>query len=411
MGRMATRGQPVALAAIRGMIENGTPHALLLAGPSAVGKTTLALDLAASLLCLAPEPADRPCRSCRGCRLVASGNHPDLHRVAPEGPGGQVRIDAVRDLVSRLALLPVEGGARVAVIEGAHRLNEDAQNALLKTLEEPPSGVVLVLCADDEDRLLPTIRSRCARIRLGTVAGRDIEAWLRERDAADPATAARLARLADGRPGIALAYASSPEALAARTEIDRTLIDLLAAGPSGRLVAVRGLLAVARVLVRGLDAATTTRDHGADEGAAPVRRTRGRIGPSPARGGGTVDDPAEVSPAPSTAGDAEAADSGVEGGAKASPAERRRAAAQLVDIWRDLTLDLARAGQGDRRRLHDPGLLEEIDAAAMTVPAGAITRFLARLARIDEVLDGNANPELAIDVLALAWPRVAPIAR
>ena len=109
--------------------------------------------------------------------------------------------------------MPVEGGARVAIIEGADRMNEDAQTALLKTLEEPPAGVTIVLCADDEDRLLPTIRSRCARVRLGPVGARDIEAIVADHGVADPPLAARLARLAGGRPGIALAYARAPEAL------------------------------------------------------------------------------------------------------------------------------------------------------------------------------------------------------
>ena len=409
---MATRGQQVALAALRGMIQNGVPHALLLAGPPSVGKTTLALDLAAALLCTSPDPADRPCRQCRGCRLVASGNHPDLHRLAPEGAGGQVRIDVIRNLVGELALLPVEGGARVAIVEDAHRLNEDAQNALLKTLEEPPSGVVIVLCADDEDRLLPTIRSRCARLRLGTVATRDIEDWLAERGVADAPTSARLARLADGRPGIALAYASSPEAVAARIEIDRTLIDLLAARPSARLVAVRGLLAVARVLAAGLDAGGGVGDdRSADGGGATVAgaprgrrargsavKTRGAVTARPMSAAPNLP-PSPEATAESTADGAEAPTT------KASPAERRRAAAQLVDVWRDLAIDLARTQHGDLRRLHDPGLLEEIDSAATRIPAGSIGGFLARLARIDEVLEGNANPELAIDVVALAWPR------
>ena len=80
-------------------------------------------------------------------------------------------------------------------------MNEDAQTALLKTLEEPPAGVVIVLCADQEERLLPTIRSRCARIRLGPLGVRDIEAILADHDLADPPLAARLGRLAAGRPG------------------------------------------------------------------------------------------------------------------------------------------------------------------------------------------------------------------
>ena len=403
---IATRGQPAAVAAIRRMIEGGAPHALLVSGPPAVGKTTLALDLAAGLLCLAGDPAARPCRVCRGCRLVASGNHPDLHRIVPEGPGLQVRIDAIRELVSDLALLPVEGGARVAIIEAAHRLNEDAQNALLKTLEEPPGGVVIVLCTDDEDLLLPTIRSRCARIHLGTVSGREIETWLAERGIADPPMAARLARLADGRPGLALAYAVSVEAVAARTEIDRTLIDLLDTGIANRLTRARGLLTVGRVLADALDRrggepaeptrrlpARGRRRAAATTPAAAVRPVTAAVTP-PA----TAGDRSDATDAPPTADPAEPA-------AKVTPAERRRAAAQLIDVWRDLAVDLSRASLGDARRLHDPGLLEEIRAAAAAVPQGSLGPFLGRLARIGEAVDGNANPELAIDVLALAWPR------
>jgi DNA polymerase-3 subunit delta' len=119
MSGFLTRGHPAAVAAIAAMIAGPPPHALLIAGPPGVGKTTLALDLAAGLLCDAQDPADRPCRACRGCRLVDSGGHADLHRLVPGGAGDQIRIGdrsepetgTIRRLISELALLPVEGGA------------------------------------------------------------------------------------------------------------------------------------------------------------------------------------------------------------------------------------------------------------------------------------------------------------
>ncbi|HEX7495037.1 MAG TPA: hypothetical protein VF349_00240, partial [Candidatus Limnocylindrales bacterium] len=268
------------------MLLGRTPHAVLLVGPGSAGKTTLALDLAAGLLCLDPDPSARPCRACRGCRLVASGNHPDLHRLAPEGPGGQVRIGAssspepgtVRHLIGELALHSAEGGARVAIVEQAHRLNEESQNALLKTLEEPPAGVTIILCADDEDCLLPTVRSRCARVRLGAVAVREIERWLGELEVAEAPRAARLARLAGGRPGLALAYARSTDAERLRGEIARGLLDMLTEGRRARLASVRDLLKSAAALDAALEEGRrggTSEPATGEAGAAP-RRRKGR---------------------------------------------------------------------------------------------------------------------------------------
>src|ERR671915_1042961 len=233
-----TRGHPAALAVIRRAVETERPpHALLLVGPDGVGKTTLAFDLAAGLLCLDADPARRPCRECSACRKVDHGNHPDLHRLAPEGAGGQVRLGQVQRLAAELVLLPLEGRYRVAIVEAAQRLNPDAQNALLKTLEEPPPRVCIILCADDEADLLPTVRSRCARLRLGPVSGDEIAALLGERGFADASRSSALARAASGRPGLALALALEPEAELVEARLARRLADLAAADRRARLAA------------------------------------------------------------------------------------------------------------------------------------------------------------------------------
>ncbi len=407
-----TRGQPGATRAGLDLVGGAGAQSVLLVGPNGVGKTTLALDLAAVLLCTA-SPEQRPCRACRGCRMVVSGNHPDLHRLAPDGPGGQIRIGSrsdaepgtVRRLIADLALLPVEGGARVAVLEHADRLNDDAQSAFLKTLEEPPAGATLILCADEEERLLPTVRSRCARIRLGPLGVRDIEALLGALAGTDPPTAARLARLAGGRPGVALAYARAPRAAGLRAEMARTLLDLLGARRAARVAAMRALLARAAETAAELAPA----DRPATPSGAGRRRRRAGVSEAAMRPTETP----SIADGPAAPGDTpdEGADAGAGGAARRiPPSERRRAALLLVDVWREVARDLALVQLGDLGRLRDPGLLEDLQGAAPSVPAGATGRFLARLDRAGELLEANVSPELVADDLVLAWPEAGAAA-
>ena len=379
-GRFATRGQPSAVAAVERMLRHGAPQALLLVGPASVGKATLALDLAAGILCHADDPDARPCGSCRSCRLIDAGAHQDLHRLVPEGPGQQVRIGdhedpepgTVRHLLREMARLPVEGSHRVAIVEGAHRLNEDAQNALLKTLEEPPAGATLILCADEPERLLPTVRSRVAVLRLGPVGVRVMEGILAEHGV-EPPRSAQLARLADGRPGLAIALATAPEAVAAREELARSLLDLAALGTADRLVAGRELLARAADLVRTSE---TLGEAGGPGSGTNVATTTGQpvadAGPRPA--GGT-------------------------------PAERRQAAAALLSTWTAVARDLAVTAAGSPAAARDMALLDDLRAVAAGVAPEACTAFLGRLVRAAELLEVNANPELLVDTLVLAWPR------
>jgi DNA polymerase-3 subunit delta' len=377
VGLFRTRGHKQALAFVQRAIETvKPPHALLLAGPDRVGKTTLALDLAAGLLCLASDPSERPCAECAACRKVAHGNHPDLHRLAPEGAGQQIRVAQVHGLVSELALLPLEGRYRVAIVEHAHRLNPDAQNALLKTLEEPPARVCLILAADDTSTLLPTVISRCARVRLGAVAGDEIAAMIDEAGLADRSRGAALARLSGGRPGLALALARRPDAVLAQSRLAGTLLDLVSADRRRRLSAQQDLIEDGAALAAA--AAGTIDDIDPTAEAASQARPRARRATAASERGGSR---------------------------RPSPAERRSAVTEIVSVWRDVARDLAVATRGGRRELQQHELFDALVNVSGQVDADAVTTFLGRLDAASRALDLYANPELVLDALLLDWPR------
>jgi len=357
-GTFLTQGHTAATAAIeRAVVTEHPAHALLLVGPRGVGKTTLALDLAAGLLCLADEPAQRPCRDCPACRKVAADNHADLHLVEPEGAGEQIRIGQVQGLTSELALTAMEGRFRIAVIAAAQRLNLDAQNALLKTLEEPGPATCLILCADDAAPLLPTVLSRSARLRLAPLPIANLTRLLVDDDHAQPAQARALAIAAAGRPGLAIRLSTQPEAVLARARISRTLLELIPADRRTRLGAAADLIT---------DAAAV--DAALRGGLAPTR-------------------------------------------VKLQPVERRRAITLIIDVWRDLGRDLAVAAHGDGHGIRDLDQLEELLQLGRRVDGTALRRFLDRLDRLALAIEGYASPELTLDALLLTWPRPSAGAR
>jgi len=240
------------------------PHAILFAGPEGTGRSALALEYAKLLNCQIREQGTGnrergtglaralgeqgaslfgdepplggatdgavPCGVCRACRLIAEGTHPDVIRLSPgdmlcrprdgeshaQHPDSRdIRICQIRGLIDLAARYPFEAAYRAIIIEPADRMNREASNTLLKTLEEPPGHTVMLLISAAPEAIIETVQSRCRRIDVRTVPRTEIEAGLAGRGI-DPAIAAQASEAARGRPGRALAFAAEPELMGDR---------------------------------------------------------------------------------------------------------------------------------------------------------------------------------------------------
>ncbi|MDP1612404.1 MAG: DNA polymerase III subunit delta' [Sulfuritalea sp.] len=169
------------------------PHAMLLVGPAGVGKAVFSEQMAALLLCESLAPGPKACGVCQACRWLASGNHPDFRRIAPDGEdeveegvsdkakkraASIIRIDQIRELEAFVFVGSHREGNRVVLITEAEAMNGPAANSLLKILEEPPSSVHFILVSTRSKSLLPTIRSRCRVIPFGPPDAAGAAAWL-----------------------------------------------------------------------------------------------------------------------------------------------------------------------------------------------------------------------------------------
>ncbi|HLX27101.1 MAG TPA: DNA polymerase III subunit delta' [Casimicrobiaceae bacterium] len=189
------------------------PHAMLLSGPAGMGKRTLALALAQALVCESPGENGAACGTCASCRYAAAGQHPDLRLVEPiEIDDDEVKVvewiavDRIRALIRWSEITSHRGGAKVALIIPAERMNESAANALLKTLEEPPPATHFILVAHLAGRLPATVASRCQRIIAPRPSAAQARGWLASEGVPD---AEALLAQANGAPLRALALANA----------------------------------------------------------------------------------------------------------------------------------------------------------------------------------------------------------
>lgn len=242
-------------------------HAYLISGPLGVGKRTLAVRLAQALNCehLGPGASDQggaststgpesvpgersgqvtpdpPCGSCRRCRLIAADAHPEVRVVGVQAPHRVIRVADIESIQADAALRAADVYRKVYILEQAELLHPDAANRLLKTIEEPPPSVVMILTTVDPEATLETIVSRCQHLRLRPLRRERLARHLGEASGLAPERAELLAALAEGCVGRALSLANDDRALERRARLLDEMTDLLDADRVARLQYARTL--------------------------------------------------------------------------------------------------------------------------------------------------------------------------
>ncbi len=197
-------------------------HAYLLLGPQGVGKYTLVKKFVANMLC----QNGNGCGKCQACGQVINDTHPDVWLVKKLSEKQDITIEQIRQLQEFISLSSLAGGWRIVLIDGAHYLNAESGNALLKSLEEPAPQVVFFLLSAEPKKILPTIKSRCFVMQLGLVPTEEIKDYLVKQKISSQ-QADDLAKLSGGRPGVALSLAAEPEELEKMIELADLFLTLL----------------------------------------------------------------------------------------------------------------------------------------------------------------------------------------
>ena len=210
------------------VIHGTARHAYLFAGPPGLGRRTLALRFAQALNCQTHVEAGIPCGQCRDCKQIEAMQHADLTIIQADSEGGTLKVDKIREARRSLTLKPYQANYRVALFLRFQEANDNAANALLKTLEEAPSYAVLILTADNPEQLLPTIVSRCEVLRLRPLKIENIQSALENRGI-ETSQARLIAHIAGGRFGYALRLIENETLLEMREERLNDLQGLISA--------------------------------------------------------------------------------------------------------------------------------------------------------------------------------------
>ena len=353
---------------------DGMTHAWLFTGPPGSGRSVAARAFAAALQC-----RQGGCGHCDDCHQARVGTHVDVAVIVPEGLS--LGVNEAREIIVRASRAPVRGRWQITLIEDADRMTEQAANALLKAIEEPPPHSVLFLSAPSVDDLLPTIRSRCRLASLRTPSPAAVAAVL-VRDGVDPAMAAFAARASQGHIGRARRLAADEEARRERRDVLSLPRSLGSVG--GALQAAKDLVDAAKAESDKLAASRDTAEREALATALGAGATgKGYTGSTPKGGAGALKDLEKRQKSRGTRTQRDALD---------------RALIDLAAFYRDvLALQL---GTG-AAPVH-PDLSEQAATLARSGPPEATLRRIDAVLACRTAIDGNVAPQLAVEAMALA---------
>ncbi len=341
----------------RSIAQSSLPPSLIFSGPDGVGKLRAAVATAQALNCLSPITTDvfDACGVCPACTRIARGAHPDVQTIAP-GEFGSIKIEQVRDAIDSAAYRPFEGRRRVFLINDAESLGAPAQNALLKTLEEPRPASVFILITSMADSLLPTVRSRCSKLRFGRLTPAELISVLTRDHRYSEGDARAVAALADGSVGRALALRAAEYVGARHVAVELLRNASSSADPRARLESAKSL------------SAKSPATHSAGSGLTPSASSGSRSG----------------------------------AGAGTGPRTDREQVAVHLQVLSSMLRDVSIIATGaDTRLLANLDLESGLTPVAKRFDSARAVRAFTAVDRAQEALDRNVSPKVIADWLAL----------